>query len=73
MLLFAGSTPIGGYLTGQMAHEFGTQTAVGVLAAMCGVGVLVGGSYYATHRSEVVRTADATALAAAPPGGTASA
>jgi hypothetical protein len=65
MLLFAGSTPIGGYLTGLMAHEFGTQTAIGVLAFMCGVGVLAGATYYWTHREEVIRTADATRVAAA--------
>jgi len=65
MLLFAGSTPIGGYLTGLMAHEFGTQTAIGVLAFMCGVGVLAGATYYWTHREEVIRTADANRVVAA--------
>ena len=60
MLLFAGSTPIGGYLTGLMAHEFGTQAAIGVLAAMCGLGVLAGAAYYVTHRAEVQQTADAS-------------
>jgi MFS family permease len=65
MLLFAGSTPIGGYFTGWMAERFGTQTAIAALAAMCCVGVAVGGLYYITHRSEVARTADASLLAAA--------
>jgi MFS family permease len=60
MLLFAGSTPIGGYLTGLMAHKFGTQAAIGVLAAMCGLGVLAGAAYYVTHRAEVQQTADAS-------------
>ncbi len=32
MLLFAGSTPIGGYLTGWMADRMGVQAAVGVEA-----------------------------------------
>jgi MFS family permease len=59
MLLFAGSTPIGGYLTGLMAHEFGTQAAIAVLALMCGVGVLAGAAYYLTHKEGVLRTADA--------------
>jgi MFS family permease len=63
MLLFAGSTPIGGYLTGWMAEEIGVQAAVGVLATMCGVGVLAGGLYYVTHREGVQRTADASRLA----------
>jgi MFS family permease len=59
MLLFAGSTPIGGYLTGFMAEQIGTQAAIGVLAVMCGVGVLAGALYYLTHQAEVARTADA--------------
>ena len=63
MLLFAGSTPIGGYFTGWTAEHFGTQTAIAALAAMCGVGVAIGGLYYITHRSEVARTADASPLA----------
>jgi hypothetical protein len=36
-----------------MAHKFGTQAAIGVLAAMCGLGVLAGAAYYVTHRAEV--------------------
>jgi MFS family permease len=68
MLLVAGSTPIGGFLTGLMAEHLGTQTAVGILAGACGVGVLLGGLYYTTHRLEVERTADASLLATAPGG-----
>ena len=35
MLLFAGSTPIGGYLTGVMAERLGVQTAIGIEARLC--------------------------------------
>jgi hypothetical protein len=59
MLLFAGSTPIGGYLTGVMAEHFGTQTAVGVLAAMCGLGVVLGALYFVTNRAAVKATGEA--------------
>ncbi len=60
MLLFAGSTPIGGYLTGLMAEHIGVQGSVGVLAAMCAIGVLSASAYYLTHRDAVQRTADAS-------------
>jgi MFS family permease len=63
MLLFAGSTPIGGLLMGLLADNFGTQWAIGIFAAMCGVGVALGGLYYTTHKSAVVRTAQAQATA----------
>ncbi len=53
MLLFAGSTPIGGYLTGVMAAAFGVQVAVGIEAALCGVGVIAGGLFWMTHRAEI--------------------
>jgi MFS family permease len=65
MLLFAGSTPIGGLLTGFMAKQIGTQAAIGVLAAWCAVGVLAGAAYYYTHRADVARTADASRVVAA--------
>ena len=39
-LLLAGSTPIGGYLTGQMAESLGVPQALGIEAAVCGAGVL---------------------------------
>ena len=62
MLLFAGSTPIGGLLTGLMAEQFGTRAAIGVLAVMCAVGVAAGALYYASDRAGVQRTADASRL-----------
>jgi MFS family permease len=53
MLLFAGSTPIGGYLTGFLADRLGVQSAVGIEAALCLVGVAVGLLYYFSHREEI--------------------
>jgi len=58
MLLFAGSTPFGGYLTGYMSEHLGVQTAIMFNAAMCGVGVCVALLYYVTHRRQI-READA--------------
>ena len=53
MLLFAGSTPIGGYLTGLMAEHLGVTTAILVNAGMCLVGVTAGWLYYAAHREAI--------------------
>jgi MFS family permease len=53
MLLFAGSTPIGGYLTGFMAEHLGVQTAIGFCAAMCGLGLAIAGAYYVTHKAAI--------------------
>ena len=44
-LLFAGSTPIGGYLTGVMAEQFGVTRALLVMATLCGVGIALATSY----------------------------
>jgi MFS family permease len=59
MLLFAGSTPIGGFLTGYMAEHLGVSTAIGISAAACGVGVLLGLLYYNAHRDEIPEIAGA--------------
>ena len=53
MLLFAGSTPIGGFLTGFMADRLGVQTAVGIEAGMCLLGVAAGLLYYFSHRAQI--------------------
>lgn len=57
MLMAVGSTPIGAFLTGFMADHLGVQTAIGVNAAACSVGVGAGLLYYVSHRKEVERTA----------------
>jgi MFS family permease len=59
MLLFAGSTPIGGYLTGVMAEAWGVRAAIGIEAALCLVGVAIGFAYYVTHKSAIIGTATA--------------
>jgi MFS family permease len=56
MLLFAGSTPIGGLLMGLLASNLSTQWAIAIFAGLCAVGTAAGGLYYVTHKSAVVRT-----------------
>ena len=53
MLLFAGSTPIGGFLTGVMAERLGVQTAVGIEAGLCLLGVAAGLLYFFSHRETI--------------------
>ncbi len=65
MLMVAGSTPIGAFLTGFMADHLGVQTAIGINAVACIVGVSAGLLYYASHRKEV----DQTAVVASEAGG----
>jgi hypothetical protein len=50
MLLLAGSTPIGGYLTGLIAEALGVSTAVAINASLCLLGVVAGLLYFAAHR-----------------------
>jgi MFS family permease len=57
MLLFAGSTPIGGFLTGFMAEHLGVPTAIGINASVCAAGVAAGLLYYFSHRSKIAATA----------------
>jgi ABC-type arginine transport system permease subunit len=67
MLLFAGSTPFGGFLTGYMAERVGVQAAIGFNAGMCAIGVSLASFYYVTHRVaiESVDKAQAPATAGA--------
>jgi MFS family permease len=62
MLLFAGSTPIGGYLTGFMAEHLGVQTAIGFNAGMCALGLAAAGLYYVTHREAIEKADRAPAM-----------
>jgi MFS family permease len=49
-LLFAGSTPLGGYLTGVMAETLGVRETLFVLAGICSVGLTLAIAYRrATH------------------------
>ena len=67
MLLFAGSTPFGGYLTGFLAEHIGVQTAIGINASVCMLGVAVALVYYVTHKAAILGTEKpaSSALAAA--------
>jgi MFS family permease len=47
-LLFAGSTPIGGYLTGAMAETIGVTRALLVLASLCSAGIIIASLYRRT-------------------------
>jgi MFS family permease len=62
MLLFAGSTPIGGYLTGFMAEHLGVQAAVGIEAVLCLFGVAAGLLYFFSHREKITQHRLAPAL-----------
>lgn len=66
MLLFAGSTPVGGYLTGFISQRLGVATAVEFNALMCGLGVTLAFFYYVSRREaiEARRTEDAGSPAA---------
>lgn len=63
MLLFAGSTPIGGFLTGYMAEHLGVSTAIAINASVCGIGVAAGLLYYFSHRTKIADTAISAAPA----------
>jgi hypothetical protein len=51
MLLFLGSTPIGGELTGLMAEHIGVQLTVGVEAGVCALGIAAALAYLAAQRT----------------------
>jgi MFS family permease len=55
MLLVAGSTPIGGFLTGLMAEHLGVRAAVGIESSLCLVGVAAGLLYFFTHRDKITQ------------------
>jgi len=64
MLLFAGSTPIGGFFTGFMAEHLGVPATIGIEAGLCVLGLSAGLLYYLSHRRQVAATADASVVAA---------
>jgi MFS family permease len=69
MLLVAGSTPIGAFLTGFLAERIGVRETIALNAAACLIGVLAAAAYYLSHQRDVERTADAARLAPATPAG----
>jgi len=58
MLLFAGSTPIGGLLMGLIASGWSTQAAIAIFAVLCAAGTALGGLYYVTNKSAVVKSSE---------------
>lgn len=66
-LLFAGSTPIGGFITGWLANRIGVSETLLIEAAICFVGVLVGIRYYVAHREQIPAAQTARLMRA--PGG----
>jgi MFS family permease len=55
MLLFAGSTPIGGYLTGVMAEHLGVQTAASASKRGLCMPASVPGCCTTSHRQQIRR------------------
>lgn len=55
-LLFAGSTPIGGFITGAVANYIGVPETILIEALLCAVGVALGVYYYNRHRAEIPST-----------------
>jgi MFS family permease len=51
VLLFLGSTPIGGELTGLMAEHIGTRLTVGIEAGICAIGIVAALAYLAAQRT----------------------
>jgi len=63
-LLFAGSTPVGGYLTGLMAEAIGVPATLAVLSAICGAGLIAAVVYRAGHASAIEAGVPAPAVPA---------
>lgn len=58
-LLFAGSTPVGGWLTGTFAEIIGVRTTLGIEAGICAVGVGVAYAYRLLHNQAFAEAAHA--------------
>ncbi|CAN5513358.1 MFS transporter [soil metagenome] len=52
-LLFAGTTPIGGFITGTVATYIGVPETLMIEALICAVGAAIGLRYYYRHRAEI--------------------
>lgn len=69
-LLFAGTTPVGGFLLGYLSEHYGTRTAVATLALLTAAGIAAALTYRRTHASafrEPIPTAAGPVTAAATP------
>lgn len=51
-LLFAGSTPIGGYITGSLGSVIGVPETLAIEAAVCAVGLGIAIGYLSAHAAE---------------------
>ncbi|MGH2634019.1 MAG: MFS transporter [Tepidiformaceae bacterium] len=60
-LLFAGSTPIGGYVTGKLGSVIGVPETLAIEAVACGVGLAIAIAYRAMHDAEFREAAVARA------------
>jgi MFS family permease len=63
-LLFAGSTPFGGYLTGLLAEALGVPAALSILAVICGVGLITALVYHNSHAADIEAGIPANVVAA---------
>jgi MFS family permease len=54
-LLFAGTTPIGGFLIGVLAARLGVQPAITLMGAICTIGVVAASGYAWQNRSRTKR------------------
>lgn len=63
-LLFAGSTPIGGWLTGTFAEIIGVRSTLSIEAGICAIGVAVAYSYRLMHSEAFAQAPDALATGA---------
>jgi MFS family permease len=61
-LLFAGSTPIGGFITGTLASRIGVPETLIIESVICAVGVFIGFQYYRRHRAELPVTQEPAAV-----------
>ncbi len=52
-LLFAGTTPIGGFLTGLAANHIGVPETLMLEALICLVGIFLGVRYYRRHEADI--------------------
>ena len=64
-LLMAGTTPFGGWFTGTLAESIGVPKTLGIEAALCAVGLVVGLTYRAMHNREFREAAALAKQAAA--------
>lgn len=57
-LLFAGSTPIGGYITGSLGEHIGVRAGLLLMASVCAAGVVLAAGYYARVARGAFRALD---------------